>query len=99
MNQFTIHHARYAKYQIAVHCISDGSGMKTHAMRLCCALKGRWTNREKAYIMSLPKAKKFLSLYESGWDATIFKELIPPSDPWNENSTDFPLDNQPRVGA
>lgn len=58
--------------------------MKTRAMRLCCALHGRWTNREKAYILSLNKAQRLKKLFSEGWDASIFGELITPGDYWNE---------------
>jgi len=68
---FTISRARYAKSQMAVKCESDGSGYKTRAMRLCSALNGRWSNREKAYIMSASKAAKFQELFNNGRDADL----------------------------
>lgn len=70
-NDFTINKARYAKNMVAISCKSDGSGWKTRAMRLCSALNARWSNREKAYIISPTKAKRFLDLYEAGKDANL----------------------------
>lgn len=71
--------AHYAKGQMKIVCERDGSMMKTRAMRLCCALKGRWTNREKAYIFPVSKACRFVELYVAGWDAEfVTEELIPP---------------------
>jgi len=76
---YTISDARYAKGQKSVHCISDG-GFKTRAMRLLCALNGRYSDREKAYIVSPTKAAKFEKLFSEGWDATfVLREFIPPS--------------------
>jgi hypothetical protein len=63
--------ARYAKGKMAVHCPSDGSGIKTRAMRLCSAVSARWSNREKAYIMSPSAAERVKSLYEAGSDAEL----------------------------
>jgi hypothetical protein len=73
---FTVRPARYAgryngKPQVAVHCESDGSGYKTRAMRLCSALNGRWSNRERAYIMSPTKAAKFRALFDAGHDPSL----------------------------
>lgn len=69
--------ARYAgrwngKPQCAVRCPSDGSGMKTRAMRLAGALKARYSRREDAYIMSPTKAAKLVKLYAEGRDANFF---------------------------
>lgn len=72
--------ANYARGQVAVHCESDGTGFKSRAMRLCCALKARWSNRCKAYIMSPAKAKRLRQLYTDGWDATACTmRLTPPA--------------------
>lgn len=73
---FTIHPARYAgryngKPQVAVHCVSDGSGYKTRAMRLCSALNGRWSGRERAYIMSPAKAAKLRALFDAYCDPSL----------------------------
>ena len=79
---YTITDARYAKGQKAIHCISDGSGWKTRAMRLACVLNGRYSNREKVYIISPTKAVRFEKLFSEGWDAEfIGQELIPPKEP------------------
>lgn len=79
--EYRVAPARYAKGQMAVKCRSNGTGMKTRAMRLCCALKGRYTNRSNAYIMSPTKARRFVELHSAGWDACFFScELTPPPD-------------------
>jgi hypothetical protein len=62
---------------MAVHCVSTGQ-YKTRAMYLCEALKGRYSGREGAYIMSPSKAKKLEKLFAGGWDAGIFGDLRPP---------------------
>lgn len=69
--------ARYAgrwngKPQMAVKCPSDGTGYKTRADRLCCALNGRYSHREGAYIMSPSKAQKLAALFAAGRDANPF---------------------------
>jgi hypothetical protein len=74
---YTISRARYAKGSIALRAPS-GDGFKTRAAYLAEALKGRWSNREHAYIMAASKEAKFRRLYDEGWDATIFGELIQP---------------------
>jgi len=74
----TIWAARYAKRQVLIKCPSV-DGFKTRAARLAEALKGRYTNRERGYIMSEAKAEKLMRLYLDGWDATIMTgELIAP---------------------
>lgn len=79
MSDYTITKARYAKGQMAVHCQSNGSGFKTRAMRLCEALRGRYSGREDAYIMSPTKATKLERYHREGWDATfVTAELVPP---------------------
>jgi hypothetical protein len=81
---YTIAEARYAgrwngKPQCAVRCPS-GNGLKSRAARLIGdGLNGRYSNRERAYIVSPVKAEKFEKLYAEGWDANwITGELIPP---------------------
>ncbi len=83
---YTIGPAKYAgRYagnaQKAIKCPSDG-GYKTRAARLAQALKGRYTSRERAYILSATKAEKFEALYAAGYDANpVTHELIPPTQP------------------
>lgn len=78
---FTISPARYAKRQMAVSCASNGSGFKTRAMRLCCALNGRYSSRERSYMMSATKAAKLQRLYDEGYDATTMSQrLIAPDE-------------------
>jgi hypothetical protein len=69
---FEIRPARYAKKMIAVHCVSDGSGHKTRAMRLIADhLKARWSGREKAYIATPAKGEKLKALFAAGQDACV----------------------------
>ena len=63
--------ALYAKGQKLVRCPKDGTGMKTRAMRLAGALRGRWTHRERGYVMSPRKAERLLKLFAEGWDASF----------------------------
>jgi hypothetical protein len=71
--------ARYAKGMAAVRCPS-GDGYKTRAMCLCEALRGRYSGREGAYIMSQTKAAKLAKLYAEGWNANfVSRALIPPT--------------------
>lgn len=70
--------ARYAKGMKLVECKSDGSGWKTRAMRLCDAMKGRYTGRENGYIMSPTKAMRFMKLLAEGWDAGYLGGIRPP---------------------
>lgn len=83
--EYTITPARYAgrwngKPQMAVCCPSD-TMFKTRAARLIGdGLKGRYSGRESAYIVSPAKARKFEMLYAAGYDANSYSgELIAPS--------------------
>jgi hypothetical protein len=68
--EYNIAPARYSKGNMAVSTPSP-DGFKTRAARLIGDhLRGRWTNREHAYIVSPAKVRKFLALYESGADAS-----------------------------
>lgn len=79
---YTIRPARYAKGQMAVHTVSDGSGFKTRADCLIGDhLKGRYSGRERAYIVSPSKARKFEKLYAEGYDANcVSGDLIKPKE-------------------
>ena len=78
---YEIRPARYAHGQMLVTCRSDGTGWKTRAMALCGALNGRWTNRERGYIMSPTKAAKFEKMYAAGWSGNVVSgDLIAPED-------------------
>lgn len=63
-------HARYSKQSYAVRCPSS-DGYKTRAARLAEALRGRNSNRERAYIMPRSKALKLARLWSNGWDACV----------------------------
>ena len=72
--------ARYAKGQVAVRCPSP-NGFKSRAARLAEALKGRWSNRESAYIMAPTKEARLRKLFAEGWDASVITgELEPPKE-------------------
>ena len=55
--------ARYAKGKMAVHCPSDGTCYRTYAMTLCSQQAGRYSGREKAYIMSPRAAERVRAAY------------------------------------
>lgn len=76
--------ARWAKDKVALSFTSDGSGIKTYAIMLLdtlAAKKDKWlaganrfySNRENAYIISLPFAEKFVLVYRA---STIKNETI-----------------------
>lgn len=77
---YTIGDARYAKGQKLVKTVPSGTGLKSRAERLIGdGLKGRYTNRERGYVVSPAKAARFEEMYTQGWDASpILRELIPP---------------------
>jgi len=69
---FSVTPARYAKGMLAVRCPSP-NGYKTRAARLIGdGLNCRWSNRERAYIVSPTKLARFETLFPQGWDACTF---------------------------
>lgn len=78
---FEIRPARCAKGMMAVHCVKDGSGFKTRAMRIIGDhLNARWSGREKAYIASPTKVEKLKALFANGSDAPVMTgEIYKPS--------------------
>jgi hypothetical protein len=74
---FTVSKARYAKRSVAVRC-PPTNGFKTRAARLAEGLKGRYSNREHAYIMSESKARRLRELFDSGWDASFITGVLEP---------------------
>ncbi len=77
MIEYEIKPARYSKGNFAIHTVSDGSGFKTRAMRLAGDhLKGKWSNREKAYIVSAAKVVKFEKLMADGKDCCVMTGMI-----------------------
>lgn len=78
--EYVILPAKYAKKMFKIQTRPDGSGYKTRADRLAASLaNGRYTHRERAWIMSEKKAGKFEDLYNKGFDACIITgELIQP---------------------
>lgn len=82
--------ARYAKGMMLVRCPSV-DGFKSRASYLASALRGRWTNRERGYVMSPSKAARLVQLYEAGWDATLTGKLIEPKvSPRRDNPAGLP---------
>lgn len=58
--------------------------VKTREMRVCDALRGRWSNREKAYIMAASKETKLRYYIDNGYDgARMEARLIPPQTELN----------------
>lgn len=79
MSEPIITSARYAKGMMLAKCPSQ-NGWKSRAARLAEYLRGRYTNRERGYILSPRKAQRLAELYAAGYDATyINATLIPPS--------------------
>ena len=78
---YTIAPAKYAKRMMAIRCAPDGTGFKTRAARLAeVVARGRYSNRERAYILSSAAAARFEKLYSEGYDGEIMgKSLIPPA--------------------
>jgi hypothetical protein len=72
--------ARYARGKVAAHVASDGSGWKTAAARLAENVGGRWTHRERAYIMSQRQADRLLKLYADGAVGAIMSRDITTAD-------------------
>lgn len=74
---YSITPARYAgrwngKPQVVVCCPSD-TMLKTRAARLIGnGLKGRYSRRERGYVVSPSKAAKFESLFAAGYDASTW---------------------------
>lgn len=67
---YTITPAQYAKNSIAVRCPSD-NGFKSRPARVVEALHGRWSNREKAYILAASKEARLRQLIDGGWDGRL----------------------------
>lgn len=58
--EYTISPARYAKGMLAIRPKPDGTGWKTLAALIISGMPGvRWTNRDRAYLCSPSRAKKF----------------------------------------
>jgi alkylated DNA nucleotide flippase Atl1 len=74
----TAYPARYAKGKLAVTAPGVG-GFKSDAALLAEALGGRWSNRERAYIMSPAAYRRLVALMAAGWSATILGELVAPT--------------------
>ena len=77
---YTITPARYTKGKLLVRITGNGSGLKDRAERLICdGLKCYYTGRERGFVASPSKARRFERLYADGWDACYFgQRLVPP---------------------
>jgi hypothetical protein len=74
--RYSISPARYSSGKVAVQAPSEDS-WKTRAARLAEHFSGgRYSNREKAYIMSPAAAERFVSHYHAGKDASLFTGSI-----------------------
>jgi hypothetical protein len=77
---WVIRPARYAKKSISVST-ENSATFKTRVQRLAEAHGGKWSNREKAYILPAAKRDTLIQRINDGWDADLSKKLIPPKDP------------------
>lgn len=74
---YTAEPARYAKGKVAVRPASTG-GFRSDASRLAEAVGGRWSNRERAYIMSEAQLRKVDTYLRQGMTADVITgEIIP----------------------
>lgn len=71
--------ARYARGMKAVSCPSP-DGYKTRAARLAEVLKGRYSGRENAYILSPSKVDKLLALWRAGRDGSVITNQLYPEE-------------------
>lgn len=80
MADYTVAPARYSKGNFIVRCPAE-HGLKSRAARLIGdGLNCRFTNREKGYVASVSKLRRFEKLYAEGWDASfVTGELEPPT--------------------
>lgn len=63
--------ARYAKNSFAVRPLDSKAGLMGRTSRILGSLRARWTHRERAYIVSPSKLRKFEALFSSGKDAHL----------------------------
>lgn len=70
--------ARYAKGNIALKAPGK-AGFKARGATLADALNARWSNRERAYILSESKFKKWQRLALHGYDGNFLGELTHPT--------------------
>jgi hypothetical protein len=75
---YTVREARYARGMMLVGAPSV-TGFKSRAARLLGALRCRFTNRERGYIVSPAKLARFERLYFLGHDAGYFGEFRSPA--------------------
>ena len=74
--EISVGKARYAKGMMIVRVLkNEHAGFKNRADRLCCYL-GRWTHREKGYIMSPLKVERLKGYLADGIDASIMADEL-----------------------
>lgn len=78
--EYTITRARHMKRYLVVRCAPYSDGFKGRVDRLLSnGLGCRYVDRERGYLISVPKAEEFVLLCADGWDAdTASGELIAP---------------------
>lgn len=62
--------SRYAKGLEAVRPRKDASGFMTRETRLCEHFARRYSNRERAYLMTVQALDRMLKAYQRGADAS-----------------------------
>lgn len=67
---YSINPARYAKNCIAVKCPSIGM-FKSREARIVEAIGGRWSNREKSYILAATKENRLRDLIAADYDGIV----------------------------
>lgn len=80
--EYTITRARHMKRYLIVRCTPT---LQTYAGRadrlLRYGLACRYVDRERGYLISVPKAEEFVLLHADGWDANAVTEaLVAPAE-------------------
>lgn len=73
---YRIRPARYARAMVVVEVRDSVADMKGNASYLAEAVGGRWTNRECGYVMSVPKAKRFVLHFAKGTKTRIVFDSV-----------------------
>lgn len=73
---YDVQPARYSKGNNLIRPVPTGNGTKSRAERLLCALRCRYTNRERGYVATPSKTVRFEKLFADGWDANFFSNEL-----------------------
>lgn len=73
---YTVSSARYAKGMMLVRVNDSAAGFKGRASYLVKYVGGRWTNRERGYVLSPAKLRRLETLYSGGYDTDLFSERL-----------------------